>query len=455
MKISRYVLLTNVVLVSLCNVLYGTLDQEPVQSIFRQEGNRLRGIGLSQASNQGYSVSLSKDGNRLAVGAPNNYGSKGGVILYGRSAQGTWVQEQNIYPDDAVEAPMVGFSISLSDNGNTVAVGGPWDNNSKGAAWIFIRASDSSWRQQGSKLVGSNGIHYAHQGWSVALSGDGQTLAVGAPDEGSGYLDKRGATWIFTRTGSMWSQQGNKLVGSLASHDAHQGWSVALSRDGNTLAVGGPNDTPTGGVWVFIRTPSQQWSQQGNKLVGPDFDYAPDQVVSQGTSVSLSDDGNTLAVGGPGDSSGVGATWIFIRSGIQWQFQEDGKLIGCITPECVTWRIVQGLRRPVVERHGQGPSVSLSGDGTVLAVGAPGLGGTFVFDRPSPGSKSWKYRRVVGTDVNDNRYFANQGNAVSLSGDGKTLVVGTNTVDGGVWVFKETEPTSNTEAVIGAVHDEL
>src|SRR6516225_1352751 len=92
--------------------------------------------------------------------------------------------------------------------------------------------------QQGPKLVGTGAIGQSQQGYSVALSADGNTAIVGGPfDNGS-----VGAALVYTRSGGVWTQQGNKLVGTGADGGAQQGYSVALSADGNTAIVGGPND---------------------------------------------------------------------------------------------------------------------------------------------------------------------------------------------------------------------
>src|SRR5262252_148215 len=89
--------------------------------------------------------------------------------------------------------------------------------------------------QQGPKLVGTGAVGNAQQGQSVALSADGNTAMVG------GWLDTSqiGAAWVFTRSNGVWVQQGPKLVGSGAVGNALQGYSVALSRDSNTVIVGG------------------------------------------------------------------------------------------------------------------------------------------------------------------------------------------------------------------------
>ena len=187
-----------------------------------------------------------------------------------------------------------GWSVALSADGNTAIVGGIVDKKLAGAAWVFTR-NGGIWTQQGNKLVGTGAVGQAGQGVSVALSADGNTAIVGGPDDNS----DTGAAWVFTRSGGVWSQQGNKLVGTGAVGNAGQGASVALSADGNTAIVGGPDDnSSTGAAWVFTRS-GGVWTQQGNKLVGTDAMGN----ARQGYSVALSADGNTAIVGGPADNS--------------------------------------------------------------------------------------------------------------------------------------------------------
>jgi hypothetical protein len=171
--------------------------------------------------------------------------------------------------------------------------------------------------QQGSKLVGSGAIGDAQQGTSVALSGDGNTAIVGGPNDNSsaGNNSGAGAAWVFTQSGSVWTQQGSKLVGTGAVGNAQQGTSVALSADGNTAIVRGPKDNASaainsgaGAAWVFSRNASGGWTQQGSKLVGTGAAGS----AQQGMSVALSADGNTAIVGGPGDNSHAGAAWVFL-----------------------------------------------------------------------------------------------------------------------------------------------
>ena len=165
--------------------------------------------------------------------------------------------------------------------------------------------------QQGSKLVGTGAVGLASQGWSVALSGDGNTAIIGGREDNS----DAGAAWVFTRSGDVWSQQGSKLVGTGAVGNSHQGTSVALSADGNTAIVGGPDDnfsqgnnSNVGAAWVFTQS-GGVWSQQGSKLVGTGAVAA----AFQGSSVALSADANTAVVGGYGDNSNAGAAWVFVQ----------------------------------------------------------------------------------------------------------------------------------------------
>ena len=138
------------------------------------------------------------------------------------------------------------------------------DNSGAGAAWVFTR-SGGTWTQQGLKLVGSGAVGAAEQGFSVALSGDGNTAIVG------GYVDNgvTGAAWVFTRGGDTWTQQPRKLVGTGASRGA-----LGKAPRSRCLAAAiprssvGPNDNSTAGAaWVFTRG-GGVWTQQGLKLVG-------------------------------------------------------------------------------------------------------------------------------------------------------------------------------------------
>ena len=374
-----------------------------------QQGTKLVANDATGDPDQGSSVALSADGNTLVVGMPKDASTTGAIVVFVRSGSSTWAQQgPKLVGTSAVGASGQGSRVAISADGNTIAVSGPTDDSNVGAVWIFVRTG-STWTQQGGKLVGSGAIGNSFQGSGVALSADGNTLAVGGP-----FDDGAGATWIFTRSAGTWTEQ-TKLVGSGAIGSERQGSSVSLSADGNTLAVGGPgDDSNIGATWVFARS-SGVWSQQ-TKLVGSGASGAS----LQGTSVSLSASGDVLAVGGTGDSSSVGACWVFVRSVATWT-QPTSKLVGTgfigLTP-------VQGV------------SVSLSADGNTLASGSFGddnKGSAFVFTRES---QVWSQRkRLIGTGNTSGSQF---GSSLDLSADGNTLAVGApqdSGSDGSTFIF--------------------
>jgi len=313
--------------------------------VWRQQ-SKLVGIDAADPSGeQGFSVSLSADGNSAIVGAPGENLNVGAARIYTRS-EGVWSQQgAKLVGTGAVGGAKQGISVSLSGDGNTAVIGGPFDDGALGAAWVYTR-SGGAWRQQ-AKLVGTGAVGYAKQGQSVSLSCDGNTAVVGglAGD----------AAWVFTRSNGVWTQQGPKLVGEGAIGFAQQGSSVSLSGDGNTAIMGGFSDNGgVGATWVFTRLQGV-WSQQGPKLVGTGGLGA----ARQGSSVSLSGDGNTAIVGGSGDNPSpplnpVGAAWVFTRSNGVWG-QLQAKLVGT------------GAKSNAL----QGSSVSLSDDGDYAMLGGP------------------------------------------------------------------------------------
>jgi FG-GAP repeat len=213
-------------------------------------------------------LSLSGDGNTAIIGGFNDNDEVGAAWVFTRS-HGVWTQQAKLIGTEALGTAFQGYSVSISDDGNTVIVGGPEDNNDAGAAWVFTR-SYGVWTQQGPKLVAKGAVGpFQLQGISVSLSSDGNTAIVG------GFADNNntGAAWVFTRSDGVWVQQGPELVGTGAIGDAEQGTSVAISGDGDTAAIGGPVDNRgAGAAWIF--------SQQ------PVFAGAPGRANCQGQSVS-------------------------------------------------------------------------------------------------------------------------------------------------------------------------
>jgi uncharacterized protein (TIGR03437 family) len=357
-------------------------------------------------------VALSGDGNTAIVGGPFDNNGVGTVWAYTRSG-GVWSQQGGkLVGTGAVGGAGQGNSVALSYDGNTALVGGPNDYNNAGAAWVFTR-SGSVWSQQGGKLVGTGAVGSAYQGTSVALSADGNTAIVG------GYGDNGivGAVWAFTRSGGVWSQQGSKLSGS-GPLDAF-GSSVALSGDGNTAAIGASH-----GVHVYTRSGSV-WSQQGGNL-------EPTGVVA------LSGDGNTAIVGVSGDNNFVGAAWVYTRSGGVW-YQQGGKLVGIGSGPLDAF----------------GDSVALSADGNTATVGGHDedgniIGGLWVFTR-SGGVWSQQGGELVGTGAVGQQF---QGLSVALSADGNTAILGRpsdNGTIGALWVFVSSATSSGPSIASGGV----
>jgi hypothetical protein len=391
----------------------------PANASYVQQGTKLVGTGAVGIAQQGISVALSGDGNTVVLGGNADNNAAGAAWAYTRSA-GVWSQQgTKLVGTGAGGVAEQGFSIALSADGNTAVVGGPGDNGGAGAAWAYMRSS-GVWSQQGLKLVGTGAVGSAEQGWSVALSADGNTAIVGG-DADIGYATT-GAAWVYTRSAGVWSQQGTKLVGSDALGAAEQGRSVALSADGNTAVVGGPSDnSDAGAAWVYTRS-GGVWSQQGSKLVGTGALGA----AEQGFSVALSADGNTAIVGGYDDNAPVGAAWVFTRSAGVWS-QQGTKLVGT--------GAVGGAR--------QGFSVALSADGNSAVVGGYADNGTagaaWVYTR-SGGVWSQLGAKLVGTGAAGSAF---QGFSVALSADANTVVVGgfaDKSSAGAAWVFVADPP---------------
>ncbi|MFN7584544.1 MAG: beta strand repeat-containing protein, partial [Bacteroidota bacterium] len=214
-----------------------------------------------------------------------------------------WTQQgKKLVGTGAVGNPLQGWRVALSADGNTAIIAGLFDNGGTGAAWVWTRSS-GTWTQQGNKLVGSGVIGISQQGNSVGLSADGNTAIVGGSTDDGGA----GGTWIWTRNGVNWTQQGSKLVGTGATGNSNQGYGVAISADGNTALIGAYGDNGSIGAARIWTRSGTSWTQQGSKLVGTGAVGS----AQMGFVVALSADGNTALIGGNADSSNTGATWIF------------------------------------------------------------------------------------------------------------------------------------------------
>jgi hypothetical protein len=360
----------------------------------------------NEIAEQGFSVALSSDGNTGLVGGPQDNNGQGAAWVWTNDG-GTWILTggSKLVATDNVGAAQQGHSVALSADGNTALVGGPFDLGSpplfqNGAAWVFTRNSAGFW-DSGTKLFGAFATGGARQGWSVALSADGNTALIGGDEDNGGV----GAVWVFTRSGTAWPQQRNPLRAPDAVGAASQGQAVALSADGNTALIGGSADSGgAGAAWVWTRA-AGVWSEQAKLPYGSGAMGSP---VAQGFSVALSADGNTALVGGDQDNGGVGAVWVYTRSGTTWSQQG------------IPLRASNAMGAA-----GQGSAVSLSADGNLAVIGGPDdsgdAGAAWVWTRLGGGL--WiQLQKLVGSGAIGN---AGQGTSVALSaGNGARLFVG-------------------------------
>ncbi len=365
----------------------------------------------------GYAVAVSSDGNTAVIGAPSDSSDVGAAWVFTRSGS-TWTQQSKFTANGEVGKGAFGTAVALSSDGNTALVGAP-DDGSTGAAWVFTR-SGSSWSQQAEVVPNGDAVgSRVRFGSSVALSSDATSALVGGPADTPNPGAGVGAAWVFTQSGSNWTEQA-KLTPSDSSGKGEVGWSVALSSDGNTALVGSTYDDA---AWVFTRS-GTSWSQQGAKLSPNDGVGSSQDFGDFGSAVALSSDGNTAMIGGPADSSNAGAAWIFTRSGSTWT-QQGPKL----TPN-------DGVGPQVAF----GGSVALSSDGNTAMIGGPG--DNYIADYSSSVGAAWVFVRSgsawtqVGSKLIPDKTWNGQdgvGLSVALSSDGGTALVGGH---GGAWAFQ-------------------
>lgn len=298
-------------------------------------------------------MAISGDGSTVAVGATGEDSGaaevggdqqdetvsfSGAVYVFARTGV-VWAQQAYVKASNPGAQDRFGVTVALAANGNTLAVGAIYESgdglhpqsdavSQSGAAYVYGR-SGTTWGWQAYLKPPSPGAQ-DNFGISLALSGDGQTLAVGADSEdGSatgvgGTVDRAapdaGAAYVFARSGTTWTAQAYLKASNTGAGDAFGG-AVALSHDGSLLAIGaakeqslsqGPdadgsdNSAPlAGAAYVFART-GTTWAQR-SYLKASNTNLSDTQ--SFGKSVALSGDGELLAVGADGErsaSTGVG-----------------------------------------------------------------------------------------------------------------------------------------------------
>jgi hypothetical protein len=458
------------------------------------------GCGGVLQGHTGQGVAISADGTTMAVGAPHEAGGSAGIngnqrdnsmfdagAVYVFLRNGDhWTQQAYVKASNPQASAEFGHAVALSADGNTMVVSAFWESsNAKGingnqkdesipqagAVYVFTRRG-TTWTQQAYVKASNTGEAGTADsfgdgdqfGFSIALSVDGNTLAVGALTEDSAATgingneadnsaQSAGAVYVYTRSGTAWSQQAYVKPSSIDAGDLF-GYAVTLSADGNTLAVGafdedgssrtinGPADNKSNGsgaAYVFTRA-GAMWSQQA--YIKPSNGEPQD---SFGVHVAISDDGNTLLVGSldedctatginpPGcdndqkDDVSVGAAYVFVRSGTTWSQQA---FIKASNSGFNDWF---------------GSRLALSGDGNVAAIGASledsaatGINGNQNDDSATEAGAVYLFVRT-GTTWQQQAYIKGSnteaydefGSSVALDRVGRTLVVSARGEDGG------------------------
>ena len=360
--------------------------------------------GKAAYDESGRPVSLSADGNRLAIGASGNddNGLDSGHVRVYRWSGTAWVQ---LGPDINGQAPydFFGSSIALSLNGNRLAIGAPGnDENGFDAGHVRVYEwSGTHWSRLGGDINGE--AAYDFSGRSVSLSTDGNRLAVGAPGNDANGLDA-GQVRVFQWSGTRWVQMGPDISGEVFGDES--GHSVSLSSDAKQLAIGAPkndaNGIDSGHVRVF-QWSGNSWTQLGGDIDGEAFGD------ESGWSVALSSSGSRLAVGAPkNDGNGIdaGHTRIYQWSGAVWiQLGDDidGEAFG----------------------DESGISVSLSADARYLVIGAHKNN-----DSGLDAGQGREFRWLdgewtqLGSDIEGEAFGDMAGGSVSISSDANRIAIG-------------------------------
>ena len=329
---------------------------------------------------------------------PINFG-----VFRNRSPQLGTGQTRLIPLDTMATNDQFGHSVSISGTGVYAIVGVPGRDAGAGAAYIFTRVA-GIWSQQ-VKLTASDASFSDRFGYSVAMSGDGAYVIIGAIGHDAEAVDS-GVIYIFSRSGSTWTEQ-IKFKASDAVGNQSLGRSVAISWNGAYAIAGAPGDNGfAGAVYIFTRS-GTDWSLQ-QKVPSPD----PGGFDQFGVSVSISGDGNTAIVGSYGDddaANNAGAAYIFVRSGATWSQQTK----------------FSGSDTGISDSFGR--SVSISRDGSQVIVGAynhdgggvSSSGGVYSFERT--GATWSQTSKLIHPNPTSGGYF---GWSVAYSGAGRYAIVG-------------------------------
>jgi len=355
--------------------------------------------------NDFFGTAVAISGDTVIVGAwkeDTTAADAGAAYIFTKTGT-TWTQQQKIQASDAQAGDQFGISVSI--DGETVVVGAYAEDTGgadAGSAYVFTR-SGTTWTQQ-QKIQASDLQVSDYFGWSVSISGD--TVVVAANREDTGGTDA-GAAYIFTRSGTTWTEQA-KIQASDAQATDYFGYSVAIS--GDTVIVGAWKESPgaaaAGSAYIFTRS-GTTWTQQA-KILASDLE----RNDSFGDSVAI--DVDTVVVGAryedTGDTS-AGAAYIFTRSGTTWTEQSK----------------IQASDAEAQDQFGM--TVGIYGDTVVVGAhqedtGAAAAGSAYIFTRS--GTTWTQQTKIQASDAQIASYF---GNSVGIYGD--TIVVGAHREDTG------------------------
>ena len=358
------------------------------------------------------SVSISADGNVVAVGNQ----LRDGVRVF-QNVSGNWIQigQEIIGPPNSNS----GWSVSLSSNGKTVVIGNPHHivngqpNDHTGSVQVYDYIS-GVWTLAVNSILGLSNLDIF--GRSTAISSNGNIIAVGAPyADGKGGVES-GRVRVYQRQ-DHWVQIGSDIDDGEIDGD-HTGMGISLSSDGKVVAVGSGGSYITNGKVRVYGYTSGKWTKIGSDIVSENINEAT-------YAVSLSGAGNIIAIGSPGNSvNGVASGHVRVYYNNSGNWTQLGQDIDGITT-----------------MDYKGYSVSLSKNGSILAVGSPGFT-TF----KSGHIQIYKYVSgnwiKLGNDIDGKVPIENFGNSVSISSNGDTVAVAA-TGSGKVRVYDISNLSSN------------
>jgi hypothetical protein len=371
-----------------------------------------------QASDEfGYSVAISNDGNYAIVGAWKEAAmgtDAGAAYIFVRSGS-TWTQQQKLVGADGASG-LFGISVAIDLNGDTVIVGCPGADSSRGAAYVFTR-SGSTWTQQQRLTHFISGYNVNAQandqfGWSVSISHSGTRAVIGARYQDVSFAND-GSAFIFYLSSGTWSPEWRLSNTDRQAQDEF-GYSVAIDGNGSYAIVGAiredTNGDAAGAVYIFARS-GTSWSQQA-KIQSSDI-----QIGDKfGSAVSINQDGTYAIIGtgeedgGAGDPiSNAGAAYVFTRSGSTWTQQQ----------KLVSSDLQAG------DRFGQyGVSISSTASHVIIGAqyedtGGSNAGAAYIFTRS--GSTWTQQQKIQSSDIQAGDYF---GLSASINSNGTYYIIG-------------------------------